>query len=296
MSKTGSCEEPILSRLIEPKFCHSVEACCCTFPSPYLAWHLSDATLSAFSFVLSAFGRIQIHCQIWNFIEQYKSAYPGLGIKSRRTVWVSRCLAALFCGDSTKKEKEKSKREEENGDRKINTLISETASSLGLPLFSHSWIVSFLIDFPPFSSVIWSKLRHDGARRRGDSLKEYFQAEAQLRHLFDVPHYKDGRSSFSEQSLFYWKGQSLLTTLKPNIFLLCIAVSLFSSGFTSLFKSNAKIVIDYTFQSYCPREIRLSLHHYDTWSLLCNPWAPIHDFWWKKKTLLTKENALINNS
>ena len=105
-------------------------------------------------------------------------------------------------------------------------------------------------------------------------------------------YYQDGRSSFSEQSLFYWKGQSLLTTLKPNIFLLCIAVSLFSSGFTSLFKFNAKIAIYYTFQSYCPQQMRLSLHNYDFWSILCIPWRPIHDFWWKKKTLLTKENAV----
>ena len=81
-------------------------------------------TVSAFSFVPSPFGRIQIHREIWNFIEQYKSAYPGPVIRSRSTIDIHRFFATLFCGNLSKKEKEKSKRKEENGDRKITTLIS----------------------------------------------------------------------------------------------------------------------------------------------------------------------------
>ena len=125
-------------------------------------------SISAFFFVLSAFGRIQIHREIWNFIEQYKSAYPGLVIRSRSTIDTNRFFVTLFCGNSTKKEKEKSKRKEENGDRKINTLISEKASSLCLPLFSHSLIfLSWLISrrFPPWFDRNYVRTAPGGGRR-----------------------------------------------------------------------------------------------------------------------------------
>ena len=97
-------------------------------------------TLAGFLFVLRALGRIQIHRQILNFRDQYKIGRRLLIIRPGRKSTKASVLIALFYGSLTKKEKEKSKRMEENGDRKINTLISENASSLGLPLFFHSLI------------------------------------------------------------------------------------------------------------------------------------------------------------
>ena len=93
--------------------------------------------VAGFLFVLSAFGRIQIHRQISKFREQYNIFvlinYQARKQQYRRIGSYSADLCKL-----AKKEKEKSKRKEENGARKINTLISEKASSLGLPLFFQS--------------------------------------------------------------------------------------------------------------------------------------------------------------
>ena len=65
-----------------------------------------------------------------------------------------RFFVALFYGHSTKKEEEKSKKEEENGDRKISTLIIGNGLFSGPSSFLAYLIVSFLTDFPLFSSVI----------------------------------------------------------------------------------------------------------------------------------------------
>ena len=122
--------------------------------------------LGPYTFVLSAFGRIQIHRQIWNFIEQYKKASTLYLTGQEKQIRLNRFYVALFYGYSVKKEEEKSKKEEENGDRKINTLIIGNSLFSAPSSFLAYLIVSFLTDFPLFSSVIWSKLRHNDARRR----------------------------------------------------------------------------------------------------------------------------------
>ena len=79
---------------------------------------LSMIAIAGFLFVLRAFGRIQIHRQIWNFREQYKIGRRLLIIRPGSKSTKASVLIALFYGNLTKKEKEKSKWKEENGDRR----------------------------------------------------------------------------------------------------------------------------------------------------------------------------------
>ena len=163
----------------------------------------------------------------------------------------------LIYGSLAKKEKEKSKRKEENGDRKINTLISEKASSPGLPLFFESLI-----------SLSWSISRHFPAwfdrnyvtttPGGGWRFKRVYSSRSWIKALCHLQLYE--RTILFVNTIFdSWKGANLLTLLNRNIFLLCIEVSLFSSRFTSLFKSDAETDIEHAIPSCCRVGIRLSL-------------------------------------
>ena len=157
-------------------------------------------TLGPSSFVLGAFGRIQIHRQIWKFIEQYKLASLGVLLRSKCTSRLEPLLYSTILWRLEKKgEGEIKKGGGKRRQQEINTLITETASSPSLPLSSQSLIVSFLAVFPPFSSVIWSKLRHDNAGE-GCGTKEYISAEVKLK-LLAVSCHGYELSSLSERSL-----------------------------------------------------------------------------------------------
>ena len=80
-----------------------------------------------------------------------------------------------------KKEKEKSKREEENGDRKINTLIIRNGLFSGPSSFLALFDCLFLDRFP---AIFLRDLIEITSQRRpaeGDGLKEYILAEAEIK-------------------------------------------------------------------------------------------------------------------
>ena len=114
---------------------------------------------------------------------------------------------ALFYGNSMKKEKEKSKREEENGDRKINTLIIRNGLFSGPSSFLALFDFLFLDRFP---AIFLRDLIEITSQRRpaeGDGLKEYILAEAESRP-FAIYNYMNGKSSLSIKSLIHGRVQT----------------------------------------------------------------------------------------